>query len=76
MTEKILKIKVGDVFIDGKNYSVFQTAFKKQSKKGEDYYETRNPIFIHEIKEKMTSEKIQKDLVVSPHAKVKSDEGG
>jgi hypothetical protein len=51
--QKILKIKVGDVFIDGKNYPVFQTAWKKESKdKKTTYYEIREPIFIQEVAEK------------------------
>jgi len=60
--DKILKIKVGDVFIDGKSHPVFQTAWKKTSKKGEVFYEVRNPIFIQEIRDKVVIEKIQKDL--------------
>jgi len=58
MTEekKVLKIKVGEVYIDGKNYSVMQTAWKKQSKDGKvTYYEVRTPIFIQTIKEKQES---------------------
>lgn len=60
-TEKILKIKVGDVFIDGKNHPVFKTAFKKVSKKGETYYESREPVFIQEFtkKEVVQSEKVK-----------------
>jgi hypothetical protein len=49
---KILKIKVGDVFINGQSYPVMQTAWEKQSKNGDTYYEIREPIFIQELKRK------------------------
>jgi len=55
MTEeqRILKIKVGEVFIEGKNYNVMQTAWKKLSKdKKTAYYEVRTPIFVQTIKQK------------------------
>lgn len=53
MTEeqKVLKIKVGEVYIDGKSYNVMQTAWKRESKdKKTTYYEVRQPIFIQTIK--------------------------
>ena len=46
MKQKILKIKVGDVFIDGKNHPVMQTAFQKTSKEGNTYYVISNPVFV------------------------------
>lgn len=49
MKTKLLKIKVGEVYIDGKNYDVFQNAWQKQSEKGVIYYESRNVIFVHEV---------------------------
>lgn len=49
---KVLKIKVGSVFIDGKSHDVFNDAWEKESKKGEKYYEIRTPVFVQEIKEK------------------------
>ena len=55
--QKILKIKVGEVFINNKAYPVFQTAFKQKSKDGKTtYYNIRQPIFIQEIelKDKVT----------------------
>jgi DNA primase len=52
MKQKILKIKVGDVFIDGKNHSVMQTAFQKTSKEGNTYYVISNPVFVQEIETK------------------------
>lgn len=52
MKQKILKIKVGDVFIDGKNHPVMQTAFQKTSKEGNSYYVISNPIFVQEIETK------------------------
>jgi hypothetical protein len=51
--QKVLKIKVGEVYINGKNESVFQTAWKKKSKDGKvAYYEARYPIFVQTIKPK------------------------
>ena len=49
---KILKVKVGEVYIDNKSYPVMQTAWKKTSKKGDTYYEIRTPIFIQEVEVK------------------------
>ncbi|HRZ85391.1 MAG TPA: hypothetical protein P5277_01290 [Candidatus Paceibacterota bacterium] len=49
MKQKILKIKVGDVFVDGKNIPVMQTAFQKKSKDGNTYYIISNPVFVQEI---------------------------
>ena len=46
---KLLKIKVGDVFLNGKSEPVFMTAFPKESKKGETYYEIRQPVFVQEF---------------------------
>jgi len=47
---KILKIKVGSVYINGKNVDVFSDAFQKTSKDGKTiYYEIRQPIFVSEI---------------------------
>lgn len=56
MKKKILKIKVGEVFIDGKNHPVMQTAFQKTSKDGNTYYVVSNPVFVQEIETK-TEEK-------------------
>lgn len=50
---KILKIKVGEAFIDNKKVDIFQTAREVKSKKGLIYYEIRNPIFVHEIQDKI-----------------------
>ena len=52
MKQKILKIKVGEVFIDGKNHPVMQTAFQKTSKDGNTYYVISNPVFVQEIETK------------------------
>jgi hypothetical protein len=50
---KILKIKVGSVYIAGKDYPVFNAAFQKKSKDGKTtYYETRNPVFVQELEDK------------------------
>lgn len=58
MKEKILKIKVGEVWIDGRNVPVFLTAFQKTSKKGGTYYEARQQVFVQEIEK---SDKYKKD---------------
>lgn len=59
MKQKILKIKVGDVFIDGKNYTVYQTAWRKESKKGGAYYEFKGVIFPGEINIKEKQQKVE-----------------
>lgn len=46
---RILKIKVGSVFINGKNHDVFQDAWEKRDKKGNVYFEIRNPVFVQEV---------------------------
>ncbi len=54
---KVLKIKVGEVFINGQTYPVMQTAWKKVSKdKKTTYYEVRSPIFVQEIEPKQQEE--------------------
>ena len=52
MKKKILKIKIGEVFIDGKIHPVMQTAFQKTSKDGKIYYIISNPVFVQEIETK------------------------
>jgi hypothetical protein len=46
MKVPILKIKVGDVYINGVNHPVFQSAFRKESRKGEVYYEIKSVVFL------------------------------
>ena len=58
--KKVLKIKVGEVYIDGKSHNVMQTAWKKTSKDGKTtYYEVRTPIFVQTIEPKKET---QQDL--------------
>lgn len=53
MKTKVLKIKVGEVFINKEVKPVFLTAWKKTSKDGKtDYYEVRLPLFIKEVETK------------------------
>lgn len=53
MKTKVLKIKVGSVFIDGKSHDVFQEAWQKTSKDGKKvYYETKLPIWVQEVETK------------------------
>ncbi len=50
---KVLKIKTGEVYIDGKTYSVFQDAWEKESKDGKtNYYEIRSPVFVNTVDKK------------------------
>jgi hypothetical protein len=50
--QKILKIKVGEVWDGVKTIPVFQTFFPKISKKGETYYQATTQAFIHIIEKK------------------------
>lgn len=60
MKEKILKIKVGEAYINGKNVSVFNTAFQRISKDGKrKYYQISNPVFVQEIEKKSKEEAIE-----------------
>ena len=52
MKKKILKIKVGSVYIDKKEYSVYTDAWERKDKKGNQYFEVRLPIFINEVEVK------------------------
>mgnify|MGYP001592942995 CR=1 FL=1 len=58
MKTKILKIKIGEVFIDGKSYDVFKEAWQKESKDGTIYYETKEIIFVNEVEIKKEGKKI------------------
>lgn len=55
---KVLKIKVGEIYQDGRSIDVFQTAWEKKSKKGVKYYEIRTPIFVQEIPDKVKEEQV------------------
>lgn len=57
--QKLLKIKVGDVYIDGKTYGVYQTAWRKESKDGKPYYEVKKIMFPSEIEIKGKELKIE-----------------
>jgi len=48
-TEKILKVKVGEVYIDGKTHPVFSTAWKRKSKEGNDFWVIEQQVFVNEI---------------------------
>lgn len=51
---KILKLKVGEVFIpeNKKAYPVFQSFFAKKAKDGSNYYMATEPIFIQEVEDR------------------------
>lgn len=46
---KVLKLKVGSVYIDGKSHDVFQEAWEKVSKSGQVYFEARTPVFVQDV---------------------------
>lgn len=52
MQQKIIKLKVGEVFIDGKNHPVMKTFFQKTSKKGETFYQATEVAFVQVIEKK------------------------
>lgn len=54
---KLLKIKVGEVFIDKTTHPVFTTAWERKSKEGVTYYEIRTPVFVAEVEDKKKEEK-------------------
>ena len=56
---KLLKIKIGSVYIEGKSHDVFQDAWEKTSKEGNTYYEIRNPVFVQEVKKKEEKKKVE-----------------
>ena len=64
---KILKIKVGSVYIDGKSHDVFQDAWEKTSKAGKKYYEIKLPVFVSEVevKPKVETVKVYDDTIIS-----------
>ena len=58
--EKVLKIKVGEAYINNKSVPVFQTAWMKKSKDGKTtYYKVESPIFIQEINRKPETEYVE-----------------
>ena len=52
MKTKILKVKVGELYEDGKAKPVFKTFFQKESKAGAIYYEAKELIFVGEVEKK------------------------
>jgi hypothetical protein len=59
--QKILKIKVGEVYDGKKTLPVFNTAFQKTSKDGKTYYQYSNVVFVQEVetKEKVEVQKVE-----------------
>ena len=58
---RILKIKIGTAFIDGKSHDVYNDAWEKVSKDGKTtYYEIRQPIFVQEVEKKEKIEEAKK----------------
>ena len=60
MKTKVLKIKIGNVYIDDKNDAVFADAWQKESDDGNVYYELRMPIFVSEVELKDKEKKERK----------------
>ena len=51
-TTKVLKIKVGTVYINKENHDVYQEAWQKTAKSGKVYYEIRTPVWVQEVERK------------------------
>lgn len=57
---EVLKIKVGEVYINGKSEDVFVTAWEKESKNKVKYYEIKTPVFIQQVnKTEIEKEKVE-----------------
>lgn len=55
---KVLKLKIGEIYKDGKNYPVLKTFWEKESKdKQTKYYEAKDVIFVSEVEKKPTQDK-------------------
>ena len=54
---KIIRIKVGEVYVNNKPYSVFQKAFERKSDNGLTYHEIRMPVFSNTIEDKKKEDK-------------------
>jgi len=61
--KKVLKIVVGQVYIDGKSYNVTQDAWEQTSKKGETFYEIRSPVFVNQVEVKDKDEGTKEESV-------------
>ncbi len=49
MKQKIIKVKVGEVYVNNVNVPVFKTYWRKESKQGKVYYESREVAFPGEV---------------------------
>jgi len=57
---KIIKIKVGEVYISGVSYPVFKAGFERVSKSGTVYYEACETIFVNEVEDTAKKEVVKK----------------
>ena len=48
MKKRVIKIKIGDVYINGKNHPVFTEAWEQNSKEG-NFFIIKHPVFINEV---------------------------
>lgn len=60
MKQKMIKLKVGEVFIDNKAHPVFKTFFQKISKQGKNFYEAKDVMFVSEFEKKEYPTKMEK----------------
>lgn len=65
MGEKItvLKIQIGQVYIDGKNHPIMIDAWEKKTKAGKKYFTATIPIFVQTVEKKSSTTK-QEDLSI------------
>ena len=60
MKQKMIKLKVGEVFINNKAVPVFKTFFQKTSKQGKNFYEAREVMFVQEYEKKEPAVRTEK----------------
>jgi len=62
---KVLKRKVGEVYIDGNTYPVMQTYWEKTSKDGKTkYFEASEPMFVNTVQEKPKEKTVENDSLL------------
>ena len=49
---QIAKLKVGEIYIDGKNHPVYKTGWLKKTKEGKPYFEFVETLFVQTIEKK------------------------
>lgn len=60
---KLLKLKVGEIYKDGKSIPVYRDFWERESKDGKTkYFESRDVIFVSEVEEKPKEEAVKSEL--------------